>query len=203
MKFTTPYPGYNVLDKWRSPSLNEQTREVIAARLNDVPPRRFLTPEEWALLEAIVTGLIPQPDREMPVPITPWIDEMLAENRGEGFRYEGMPSLRETWRRGLSAMEAEAAREHGSGFAALTADLQDSVLANVQNGDVDPALWTGLSASRFFTHVLLKTVAGIYYAHPAAWSEIGFGGPASPRGYVRMGADRRDPWEAVEVRGDD
>ena len=35
-----------------------------------------------------------------------------------------------------------------------------------------------------------------YYAHPAAWNEIGFGGPASPRGYVRMDFDRRDPWEA-------
>ena len=34
---------------------------------------------------------------------------------------------------------------------------------------------------------------------PTAWNEIGFGGPASPRGYVRMGLDRRDPWEAVEA----
>ena len=70
MTFTTPYPGYDVLDKWRSPSFNERTREVIAARLNDVPPRRFLTPEEWSLLEAIVARLIPQPERERPVPIT-------------------------------------------------------------------------------------------------------------------------------------
>ena len=40
----------------------------------------------------------------------------------------------------------------------------------------------------------------VYYAHPAAWSEIGFGGPASPRGYVRMQANRRDPWEAMEEK---
>jgi hypothetical protein len=38
----------------------------------------------------------------------------------------------------------------------------------------------------------------MYYAHPQAWDEIGFGGPASPRGYVRMGFNRYDPWEAVE-----
>jgi hypothetical protein len=42
-----------------------------------------------------------------------------------------------------------------------------------------------------------------YYSHPTAWSEIGFGGPASPRGYVRMGFNRRDPWEAAEARDDD
>ena len=42
-----------------------------------------------------------------------------------------------------------------------------------------------------------------YYAHPTAWSEIGWGGPASPRGYVRMGFDERDPWEAAEVKAGD
>src|SRR5262252_10658338 len=39
-----------------------------------------------------------------------------------------------------------------------------------------------------------------YYMHPTAWSEIGWGGPASPRGYVRMDFDRRDPWEAAEAK---
>jgi hypothetical protein len=32
---------------------------------------------------------------------------------------------------------------------------------------------------------------------------MGFGGPASPRGYVRMGLDRRDPWEAAESKPDE
>jgi len=35
-----------------------------------------------------------------------------------------------------------------------------------------------------------------YCTQPAAWSEVGFRGPASPRGYVRHGFDERDPWEA-------
>jgi hypothetical protein len=38
-----------------------------------------------------------------------------------------------------------------------------------------------------------------YYAHPTAWSEIGWGGPASPRGYVRLDFNERDPWEAAEA----
>jgi hypothetical protein len=49
--------------------------------------------------------------------------------------------------------------------------------------------------------VLLHEAVSVYYAHPAAWSEIGFGGPASPRGYVRIEADRRDSWEAIERYG--
>jgi hypothetical protein len=50
----------------------------------------------------------------------------------------------------------------------------------------------------FFNERAVHDIAGAYYAHPTAWNEIGFGGPASPRGYVRMGFDKRDPWDAVE-----
>jgi hypothetical protein len=46
----------------------------------------------------------------------------------------------------------------------------------------------------------MKDVIGNYYAHPAAWSEIGFNGPASPRGHIRLSLDSRDPWEAEEKR---
>ncbi|WP_369127188.1 hypothetical protein [Paenibacillus antri] len=35
-----------------------------------------------------------------------------------------------------------------------------------------------------------------YYSHPAVWSEIGYGGPAYPRGYVRTQLGQLDPWEA-------
>ena len=45
-----------------------------------------------------------------------------------------------------------------------------------------------------------EAAPGLYYSHPTAWSEMGFGGPASPRGYVRMELDRRDPWEAAESK---
>jgi hypothetical protein len=34
-----------------------------------------------------------------------------------------------------------------------------------------------------------------FYAHPWAWTEIGFGGPAYPRGYQALGVDKREHWE--------
>ena len=46
---------------------------------------------------------------------------------------------------------------------------------------------------------IIPDIVGAYYAHPVAWNEIGFGGPAAPRGYVRLDFDRRDPWEASEA----
>ena len=45
MSFRTPYPGYDVLAKWDSPSFDETTRAVLRRRLEEVPPRRFLGQE--------------------------------------------------------------------------------------------------------------------------------------------------------------
>jgi hypothetical protein len=78
--------------------------------------------------------------------------------------------------------------------------VQDAVLGDIQAGRVEAPEWADLPPARFFKDVLLKAAAGFYYAHPDAWSEIGFGGPASPRGYVRLGFDQRDPWEAKRIR---
>jgi hypothetical protein len=193
------FPGYDVLAKWDSPSFDDVTRGVLAHRLDAVPPRRWLTADEWDVLDAINARLLPQPEREQPIPITPWIDAMLIEDRGEGYRHPDMPPLRDAWRQGLAAVDDEARRLHDRPFAKLDAAAQDAVLQVLADGRAASPRWRGLDAKRFFIHHLLKTAAGFYYAHPAAWNEIGFGGPANPRGYVRLGFDGRDPWEAKEA----
>ena len=196
--FQTPYRGYDVLDKWDSPSWNDQTREAVRKRLEDVPKQRFFTPEQGSLLQAIVDRLIPQPDREEPVPIVPWIDDMLHRNHSPGYRYADMPPMHEAWRQGLDAIAAEAHNRRGKTFEELTEQEQDALLTDVQENRVERRYWGELPAGGFFLHQLLKQVVGVYYSHPSAWSEIGYGGPAAPRGYARLGFDERDPWEAEE-----
>ena len=193
------FPGYDVLAKWDSPSFDDVTRGVLAHRLDAVPPRRWLTADEWALLDAINARLLPQPERENPIPITPWIDAMLIEDRGEGYRLPDTPPLRDAWRQGLAAVDDEARRLHDLPFVNLDDAAQDAVLQVLADGRAASPRWQGLDAKHFFIDYLLKTAAGFYYAHPAAWNEIGFGGPANPRGYVRLGFDSRDPWEAKEA----
>jgi hypothetical protein len=197
--FHTPYLTYDVLDKWDSPSWNDQTRAVIRERLDQVPGRRFLSEEQWWLLQAIVDRLVPQPDREEPVPIVPWIDALLHHNHTPGYRYADMPPMREAWQHGLDAIAAEARNRHGRSFEELPPEAQDSLLRDVEENRVESRYWGDLPAGGFFRHHLLKEVVGIYYSHPDAWSEIGYGGPASPRGYARLGPDERDPWEAEEL----
>jgi hypothetical protein len=128
---------------------------------------------------------------------------MLHDDRGEGYRHPEVPPLREAWRRGLAAVQDEARRRHGRRFADLAEPEQDALLQALSDGHTESPLWREVTADyarHFFIHYLLKTAAGIYYAHPEAWNEIGFGGPASPRGYVRLGLDARDPWEAREAK---
>ena len=196
--FRTPFAGYDVLAKWSSPSWDELTRRVIERRLTEIPERRFFTQTEWDILEAVAARLVPQPERAEPIPITPWIDEKLHHDWRDGFRFDDMPPMREAWRLGLQGLDDESRRRFGSSLVTLEPVDLDAVLRAVQDGHVESAVWTQLPPQRFFTTVLLKEVVGAYYAHPAAWSEVGFGGPASPRGYVRLGMNQHDPWEAEE-----
>lgn len=198
--FRTPYRDYDVLAKWYSPSWNDATRREVRARLDEVPPRRFLDPREYAVLEAACHRMMPQPDRAVPVPIAPWIDDKLARGRSDGYRHASMPPMGEAWRRALRGFDEEAEARFGQGFVELSGGRQDDVLAAVQKGDTRAAeAWSGLDAGKFFSEMLMLEVVAIYYAHPAAWSEIGFGGPASPRGYARLQPNQRDPWEAEET----
>jgi hypothetical protein len=195
------YPGYDVLNKRHTPSWNDKTRAVVDDRLAIDPDRhRFFSDAEWPTLRALCDRIIPQPaDRTRPAPLAAMIDEKLFGNHADGYRDARLPHMREAWRRGLAAIDAEAFRL-GRRFHELTGEEQDAVLKRVQNGDAHDDTWGDMPPALFFTERVLHDVVNSYYSHPSAWSEIGFGGPASPRGYVRMNFDRRDPWEAAEAK---
>jgi hypothetical protein len=197
---STRYPGWNVLAKWWSPDWDEPTRAVVRRRLDEVPPVRFLMPDEVRVLEAVVERLEPQAHRVATerVPIVPWIDEKLYHDRRDGYRYEELPPLRDAWRLGLAAIDESARLLHGARFADIDATMQDDTLTHVQRGNVPGEIWRRLPAARFFRDVLCLTVVKIYYAHPSAWSEIGYSGPSSPRGHVRNWMGGVDPWDAPD-----
>lgn len=51
-----------------------------------------------------------------------------------------------------------------------------------------------------FWSLLMQDAIEAYYAHPYAWDEVGFGGPAYPRGYMRLENGQPEPWEVDEQR---
>jgi hypothetical protein len=197
------FPGYDVLTKRHTPSWNAKTREVIAERLATPREPRFLNIHELATVTALAGPVTPQPRHRPPVPVAELIDHKLHVNRQDGYRAQDMPREREAWRRGLRALDAEAQGAHGRAFLDLDPAAQLDLLRRMERGDLHDSAWGGMPPKTFFNQRLLTDVVDAYWSHPTAWSEMGFGGPASPRGYVRMDYDERDPWEAAESHGDD
>jgi hypothetical protein len=196
------YPGYDVLSKRNTPSWNELTRRVIDARMAIHPDAHvFFSDEEWPTTLAICRRIVPQPsDRAHPAPVAAMVDAKLAAGQGDGYRDSRLPHQGEAWRRGVRALDAEAHARSGARFHELDPSEQDEILKDAEEGRTRSNAWGDMPAALFFSERLVRDVVGAYYAHPASWNEIGFGGPASPRGYVRLNFDRRDSWEAVEAQ---
>jgi hypothetical protein len=196
----TPYPGYDVLAKRDSQSWNAQTRAAIDRRLTPPAGPRFFTRAEWLTLGAVCDRIMPQPAARPSVPLPAYVDQKMHDNILDGYRYAVLPPQGEAWRRGLAGLEQSARDLLGAPFHQLPPERQDELLRRMQEGQLDGEAWADMPCRPFFEHRLIPDITHAYYAHPTAWNEIGFGGPASPRGYVRMALDRRDPWEAVEAQ---
>lgn len=190
------FPGYSTLAKRDTPSWNQATRFVVNKRIYSPPERRFFTEDEWPILTAICDRIIPQEGGDR-VPLENFVDQKLADNLGDGFQQAGQPDMQQMWRRGVRAVDDESKLRFGQAFVDLPGGRQDDILHMVQRGDVRSPAWQQVPAKAFFESRVLHDIVTFYYSHPRGWDEIGFGGPASPRGYVRMGFDRHDPWDAV------
>jgi hypothetical protein len=198
--YTSRYPGYDVLNKRDTPSWDAITRKVIAQRMATPMEPSFLDVVRWRALEALCACIVPQPADRPQAPLAGMVDMRLQKNAGDGFRYARLPPLREAWLIGLHALDEESKARHELPFASLERAAQNALLGQMQHGELTSAHWKGMDAQLFFSQRVLPDICGAYYSHPYAWNEIGFGGPANPRGYVRMYYDRRDPWEAVEAK---
>ncbi len=203
--FPSRYPAFNVLDKWATPDWDDQTREVVRARLDDVPPIRFFSPAEAATLAAVVDRIMPQPDRPETerVPIVPWIDKKLFDDQRDGYREDSLPPQRQAWKLALAAIDESARIFFRTRFADLAEGDRDMILKRMHQGDAPGPAWKEVPPKQFFSKMLMYSVLHIYYAHPAAWNEIGYHGPSSPRGYSRIWDGGVDPWDArVEGEAD-
>lgn len=197
------YPGYHTLSQqafW-----DEATRHVVLKRVNEVPPIRFFTPEEHAVMLAVTNRLMPQDDRDEThkIPIVPFLDEKLHEDKISGYRYEKMPPQREAYRLFVKGVQAIARHLFNASYQDLRPDQQDSILQTLHD-ETPPAgdeIWSQMSLLRMWQALVNDTVT-VYYAHPYAWDEIGFGGPAYPRGYMRLHHGEPEPWEVKERRYD-
>jgi hypothetical protein len=90
---------------------------------------------------------------------------------------------------------------HGKPFHELEILQQEEIIKSIHDGKPIACedLWKGMNIERFWS-LLVGDCCAAYYAHPWAWDEIGFGGPAYPRGYMRLEEGEPEPWEVDEQR---
>src|SRR5512144_1315804 len=83
----------------------------------------------------------------------------------------------------------------GTRFCELAWQDQADLVQQVQ--DRSGSTWHEMPATHVWS-LWTRYACAAFYSHPWAWNEIGFGGPAYPRGYKHMGFDAREPWEVPD-----
>jgi hypothetical protein len=194
------YPDYDVLEQ--AGHWDEVTRRVVLDRVNEVPEIRFFGLEEAETLTAFADIVLAQ-DAEPRIPVMAYVDEKLFKGERDGYRYFDMPDDDETWRRVARGLDEEARRFGRDRFALLGVDEQLELCHRLANGDLHGGAWDTLNVSRAWS-VVMRYLMQAFYSHPWAWNEIGFGGPAYPRGYSRFGSPHlqsaeREAWEGEEA----
>lgn len=190
------FPGFDVLSQRRH--WDAATAGVVLSRLGMPPDIRFFTEAEEATATALCDRLLDQHSKGTPdarVPVVNLIDARLAEAQTDGWRFEDMPEDGQAWRTTLANLDEDARSRSGRGFAECPDD-QPALIQAVSDLGTDS--WHGLCAKHVWS-LWTRYACTAFYSHPAAWNEIGFPGPAYPRGYKNAGVDAREPFEVADV----
>jgi hypothetical protein len=199
---TTPqmvgrYPNHDVLTQ--TGHWDELTRGVVLDRVENVPPIVFFGAGEAETLKAFCDVVTAQ-DAEPRVPVLSYIDEKLQAGARDGWRFYDLPDDGELWRLLARGLDEEARTGGFSSYAAAPLETQVGVVHRFSKAELHGGVWNTINVARAFS-VAMRYVAQAFYAHPWAWNEIGFGGPAYPRGYAAFGAPHlgeQESWESPE-----
>lgn len=202
---TTPqmigrYPDFDVLDA--IDTWDHATKKVVLARLDPPGPLRFFTAEEEPTLRALCDTCTAQ-DTDPRIPVAESVDAKLADGRLDGYQYADMPDDRDTWRLVLAGLDEIAHDRTGSPFADCDTAAQEGIVGDFANANLSGGTWERLNVSRAWS-VCMRAILSGFYSHPWAWNEIGFGGPAYPRGFMRLGPiSTLEPFETAGATSED
>lgn len=190
------FPGFDVLAQihhW-----DPVTAGVVLDRLSMPADLRFFTLAEEAVARPLVDDLLGQHE-EPRVPVLEMIDSRLAEQQSDGWHYFELPPDPLAWRRTVAALDDDARSRFGHGFAECSGEERAELIQSVQDAGGDS--WHEMRADRVWS-LWTRYACTAFYSHPWAWNEIGFPGPAYPRGYKNRGIDRREPFEVRDHQPD-
>jgi hypothetical protein len=186
------FPGFDVLGQ--APHWDQATRDLIESRIAERGALRFFSRLEARVAAELFDQLLDQRS-EPRVPVLEMVDARLAKDETDGWRYETMPKDPDAWRRSLAALDADAVAHYGTDFASLDRGSQAALVRSVQ--DLGDEFWHGMPAAQLWS-LWTRYACTAFYSHPLAWQEMGFAGPAYPRGYKNIGIDRLESFEVAD-----
>jgi Gluconate 2-dehydrogenase subunit 3 len=193
------FPGFDVLDQ--ADHWDDVTAGVVLSRLALPDMLSYFSPAEVGVAAPMLDLLLAQDD-DPRIPVLALIDARLARGETDGWHYEDMPEDAQAWRDTLAALDADAHARHGAGYATLTRASQARLLQDVQDLADDGSRWHDWTAKHVWS-LWTRYACTAFYSHPWAWNEMGFPGPAYPRGYLNPGIDAREHYEVSDHRDDD
>jgi hypothetical protein len=193
---TGRFPGFEVLGQ--AGHWDPVTAGLIKARTGPQPAPQFFTEIEQAAAAALLDQLTGQCDEPLEVSLLEMVDARLAAGETDGWRYADMPEDGQAWRDTLGYLDKDAHTRCGTSFADASEPDQQALIQAVQDGG-HGGEWHGLPAARVWS-LWTRYACTALYSHPRAWSEIGFPGPAYPRGYKNAGVGKREPFEVPDAR---
>lgn len=193
---STHYRNFDVmrsLEEW-----DERTQNIIKQRLTSGEKVMFFSDTQRKLLIEVLKVLFAEENEDIINRVAAFIGEKLEKNKGKGYRDASLPDEEILFIEGLKKIEETSETLYqGKSFIKLGYEDRMQVLEAIKQGKVLGNIWQDFSGKKFFKE-LLTQAASSFYSQPEIWSQIGYAGPAYPRGYVRVELGGIDPWEAVK-----
>ncbi|HEY6494239.1 MAG TPA: gluconate 2-dehydrogenase subunit 3 family protein [Trebonia sp.] len=190
---TGRFPGFDVLSQ--ASHWDAATADVVASRTGPFPGRQFFTDAERASAAALLDQLTGQCDEPLGVHLLEMVDARLAAGETDGWRYADMPEDGQAWRDTLGYLDKDAQARCGTSFAGAPQPDQAAIIQAVQ----DSSEWHEMNAPHAWS-LWTRYACTALYSHPHAWSEMGFPGPAYPRGYKNAGVGKLESFEVRDAR---
>lgn len=200
------YPQFDVMaeaERW-----DAHTRDIVMRRLEG--PHKFRTLDEHQVrtLKVLARHLLYEDRHEILTFAASHVDARIHDQVGESQRKPEIPPEDVLVRSGLKALDAIANSRHQKAFVDCDVDQQFAIVSAMQLGQLEPLnpdeainapQWSDPQNAKSIQKAFFKKVLGLMVdalaSHPLIWSEIGYAGPAYPRGYYRIERGLTDPWE--------
>lgn len=190
------YPRGTVSALLDTDLVTSETRNVLKERLERkaITEPSFFDKETFITLHAVCNRLLPQTNSSKTIDLAGCLDSILAEGKGNGWRYNVMPPDDKAYLAGLYGINETSKMMFGADFTLLDAAKQDQVLRSIQNNNAGGKTWETIPAHLFFEELLAQLVE-LYYGHPYAKEDIGEVAMADTKGWQKIGLNELEERE--------